>query len=88
MPRWANRRDANEPGIFQALLAAGCEPVRLRDIDIVARHFDGHGVLLEVKVAKGKLRDVQVMLRDRFPGRYFIVRTPEAALAACGRSCG
>ena len=84
MPRFACRRDANEMPIFKALQVAGREPIRLRDIDIVATHIDGSGVLLEVKVAKGKLRDIQKVLARLFPDRYHVVRTVEAALAACG----
>jgi hypothetical protein len=41
--------------------------------------------MLEVKVAKGKLRDKQVWLADRFKDRYHVVRTVSQALAACGR---
>lgn len=86
MPRWACQRDQNEPEIFAALAMAGCTPVRLRDFDILATHADGHGVMLEVKIKKGKLRDIQRVMQALFPGRYFVVRTPEAALAACGIS--
>lgn len=87
MPRWANRRDANEPLIFSALQLAGCDPIRGRDVDIYATHVDGHGVLLEIKVAKGKLRPIQLELQRIFKDRYHVARTVEAALAACGRSC-
>ena len=86
MPRFACRRDANEMPIYQALVVAGRNPIRLRDFDILAEHVSGHGVMLEVKVAKGKLREIQRRLAALFPGRYFVVRTPEAALAACGVS--
>jgi len=86
MPRFACQRDANEMPIFKALQAAGREPIRLRDIDIVAVHVDGHGVLLEVKVRKGKLQEIQKTLQRLFPGRYFVVRSVEAALSACGVS--
>ena len=84
MPRFACQRDLNEPAIFEALRVAGRDPVRLRDIDIIATHTCGYGVLLEVKQRKGKLREIQKTLERLFAGRYFIVRTPEAALAACG----
>jgi len=84
MPRFACQRDANEMPIFKALQVAGRDPIRLRDIDILATHVDGHGVLLEVKVRKGKLQEIQKTLQRLFPGRYFIVRTVEAALNACG----
>jgi hypothetical protein len=83
--RWAARRDENEANIFLALRIAGCEPKRFFDFDIAARHALGHGVMLEIKVAKGKLRDKQVWLADVFKDRYFICRSPEDALRACGR---
>ena len=85
MRRHAMRRDANEPDIFQALQVAGCNPVRLIDIDIAAEHVDGYGVMIEVKVAKGRVRPIQEKLKAIFKDRYHICRTPEAALAACGR---
>lgn len=72
--------------IFKALQVAGREPVRLRDVDILATHVDGWGVLLEVKVRKGKLQDIQKTWQRLFPGRYFVVRSVESALAACGVS--
>lgn len=70
--------------IFKALQAAGREPIRLRDIDIIATHVDGRGVMLEVKTRKGSMQDIQKELLRLFPDRYHVVRTPEAALAACG----
>jgi hypothetical protein len=83
--RWARKRDANECPIFDALKVAGCNPVRCTDFDIGAEHVDGYGVMIEVKVAKGRLRPLQVRLKEIFKDRYVIARTPEAALAACGR---
>lgn len=87
MPRWAMKRDSNEATIFAALQIAGCEPRRFTDFDIGARHCDGFGVLLEVKEAKGKLREKQEWLQAMFRDRYKVVRTPEQALAACGVNC-
>jgi hypothetical protein len=83
--RWAACRDENEGDIFLALRIAGCEPRRFTDFDIGARHAKGWGVMLEIKVAKGKLREKQEWLAAVFGDRYHIVRTPEQALAACGR---
>jgi hypothetical protein len=85
MPRFAMRRDENEAEIFLALRVAGCDPMRGFDVDIFACHLDGYGVFLEVKSAKGKLRDKQVWLADRFKDRYHVVRTVNQALIACGR---
>jgi hypothetical protein len=87
MPRFAMRRDENEAEIFLALRVAGCDPKRFTDFDIGAVHSGGWAVMLEVKVAKGKLRDKQVWLADRFKDRYHVVRTVSQALAACGRDC-
>jgi hypothetical protein len=84
--RFACKRDANEADIFDALRIAGCEPKRFTDFDIGARHVDGHGLMLEVKIAKGKLREKQVWLSLMFQDRYRVVRSPEQALAACGIS--
>jgi hypothetical protein len=85
MPRFACRRDENEAEIFLALCVAGCDPKRFTDFDIGAVHSGGWAVMLEVKVAKGKLRDKQIWLAERFKDRYHVVRTPEQALVACGR---
>jgi hypothetical protein len=82
--RWAKKRDQNEPLIFSALQLAGCEPERFDDFDIGARHCDGYGVMLEIKMAKGRLRDRQERLQTLFGERYRIARTVESALAACG----
>jgi hypothetical protein len=87
MPRFAMRRDDNEKTIFDALRIAGCEPKRFTDFDIGCRHVEGFGLMLECKVAKGKLRDKQIWLALMFGDRYRIVRSPEQALAACGISC-
>jgi hypothetical protein len=84
-PRWAQCRDENEAEIFLALRVAGCDPKRFTDFDIGAVHSGGWAVMLEVKVAKGKLRDKQIWLAERFKDRYHVVRTPEQALVACGR---
>lgn len=82
--RFAKKRDANEPLIFTALQLAGCNPERFDDFDIAARHVDGHGMMLEIKVAKGKLRERQERLQALFGDKYKIARSPEQALAACG----
>jgi hypothetical protein len=84
--RYACRRDENEADIFTALQVAGCEPKRFFDFDIGARHVSGFGVMLEIKVAKGKLREKQKWLQAMFKDRYHVVRTVSQALVACGRS--
>jgi hypothetical protein len=83
--RFNKKRDANDLEIFRALQVAGCNPVRCTDFDIGAEHIDGHGLMLEIKTAKGKLRPLQEKLRAIFKERYVVARTPEQALIACGR---
>jgi hypothetical protein len=85
--RYAMCRDANEKIIFDALRIAGCHPKRFTDFDIGAVHVSGFGVMLEAKTASGKLREKQLWLQLAFKDRYHVVRSPEAALAACGISC-
>lgn len=84
MPRWANRRDANDLEIFRALQVAGRDPIRGRDSDIYARHIQGYGLLIECKTRLGKLRPIQVELQAMFGDRYHVVRSAEEALKACG----
>lgn len=85
MPRiYRNKRDANENEIFSALQDAQCAPIRGQDADIYARHVDGHGLMLEVKSEKGRMREVQCFLQVMFKDRYIVVRTPQDALRACG----
>lgn len=82
--RFAKKRDQTEADIFSALAMAGRDPHRFDDFDIAARHVDGHGLMLECKTGKGRLRDKQVKLQALFKDRYIVARTPEAALEACG----
>lgn len=84
--RFALKRDQNDAEIFRALYDAYCHPIRGRDCDIYARHVDGYGVLLEVKVEKGRLRKIQRELQALFKDRYYVVRSVPEALAACGIS--
>jgi hypothetical protein len=82
--RFAKKRDSNEGPIFSALQSAGRDPYRFTDFDIGAKHVKGHGLMLEVKTAKGDMRAIQLRLKELFGDKYQVVRTPEAALAACG----
>lgn len=84
--RYALKRDENDASIFQALKAHGRNPVRFFDFDIGAHHVDGSGVMLELKTAKGRLREKQVALQLLFGDRYRVVRSVQDALAACGVS--
>ena len=82
--RYALKRDGNDATIFATLALAGRNPVRFFDFDIGAEHVDGHGLMLELKVAKGKLRAKQVALQLLFKDRYIVCRSVEDALKACG----
>ena len=61
--RYARRRDDNEMDMFTALKVAGCNPVRCTDFDIGAEHVDGYGLMIEVKMPKGRLQPLQEKLR-------------------------
>jgi hypothetical protein len=84
MPRWRNARDKNHLEIYRALQKAGRSPIHGRDADIYCEHVSGHGLALEVKVAKGTMRPIQVQLAGLFKDRYYVVRSVSEALRACG----
>jgi hypothetical protein len=57
--RYANRRDASEPAIVQALEAMGCSVVRMdKPVDLLVR-IGSKNLLCEVKTGKGKLTKEQ-----------------------------
>lgn len=89
MNRYASlgKRDANDKEVFDALAAAGCDPERFTDFDIAAKHIDGHGLMIEVKVPgqERALKPLQRRLRDIFGDRYIVASSAEAALRALGR---
>jgi hypothetical protein len=94
-PRFARRRDANEPAIVAALQAAGCVVTRLHEpVDLLVGR-DGTNYLLEVKLPLGpcggrpaselgKSQRIQTAWLGSWIGQVSIVRTPEEALAAVG----
>jgi hypothetical protein len=84
MPRWKNKRDANHLEIFRALQKAGRNPIHGRDVDIFCGHVEGYGIMIEAKVIKGTLRPIQKSLQELFGNRYFVIRSVDEALAACG----
>ena len=87
MPRWVNARDANHSQITKALTVAGVDFIQLFDCDIAARHANGFGMLLEVKVPgkEKQLKPKQIDLRRIFGDRFAIVSSPESALRALGK---
>ena len=75
--RWAKRRDANEPEIIEAFEKLGFSVVRL-DLPcdlIVGRH--NRSYLVEVKTAKGKLKDTQKEFKETWKGNFAVVRSVE-----------
>jgi hypothetical protein len=84
----AQRRDANEPAIVDALIENGYEVMRCNGLPfdlIVGRN---QWVIIEVKTPTGRLTESQA----RFFGSgslapRFVVRTVEEALEIAGRFC-
>jgi len=95
-PATQGRRDANEPGIGQALERAGATVDMLptgKGLPDLLVGYQGVNYLLEVKQQpeKGKvfasdvqLNPVQEKWHARWRGQVAIVRTPQEALAAIG----
>lgn len=78
---YANKRDANEPEIVEALRKAGCSVVRLdKPVDLLIG-YRGVTHLAEVKTDKGKLTKAQDDFRKSWQGSYFyILRDVDDAL--------
>jgi hypothetical protein len=84
--RFARKRDATEPAIYNALSAAHCDPQRGNDIDIYAvSRADMKVVYLEVKVPgrRESLRPIQAWFKANST-RYHVVTSVDEALKACG----
>lgn len=80
--RFANKRDANEPGIIAALEALGCMVYRLdKPVDLLVLHR-GTVHLCEVKTRKGRLTADQRQFSESWPIR--VLRTVEDAIALAG----
>lgn len=84
------KRDANHSEIAIGLVRAGCSVLDLAKVgsgspDLLVAHPKGFSnVLLEIKVAKGKLSPGQVEWHRHWFGPVFVVRTLEDALRAMG----
>ena len=83
--RYANKRDAAERSIIEALVAVGCKVEQLDYPCDLATQFRGRDKLLEVKTGRRKpdarQKAQQAFLRDwNIP----VVRTPAEALLAIG----
>jgi len=97
-PRWANRRDENEPAIIEALLAAGYAVKQLDGVGVLDLlvSWDGWTALLEVKGGRGPLggtsgRELtrqQEQFVALWKGEWVIVRDPVEALEWCDVQSG
>lgn len=80
--RRAAKRDSNEPGIIEALRAAGAsvEQLSKKGIPDLLVGFDGTTFLMEVKSGKGKLTEDEATWIQEWRGTVHIVRTIQEAL--------
>ena len=77
--RYANKRDANEPGIVAALESLGCLVLRMdKPVDLLVL-CRGTVHLCEIKTRKGKLTRDQVEFAQFWPVK--ILRTVDDAIA-------
>ena len=80
------KRDANERAIVEALRWVGCAVQTLEQgkgcPDLLVCDETGRLVLMEVKQPGEKLTKAQVKWHATWPGKVYVVHTPEEALAA------
>jgi hypothetical protein len=77
--RFANKRDANEPGIVAALESLGCLVHRMdKPVDLLVLHR-GTVHLVEIKARKGRLTADQVAFSRYWPIK--VLRSVEDAVA-------
>lgn len=79
--RRAARSDANQSEIVDALRKIGVsvEIIKL-PLDLLICH-KGETALMEVKTDEGGFTKVQAEFLSRWPGKVFVVRSPEDAVA-------
>lgn len=86
-PKYAKRRDENEPEIIAALKAVGCDVLQANDVDLIVG-LAGRTYLVEVKhpkrASESRIKPIQKALRANWRGHYVIVTTVEQALQAVG----
>lgn len=93
LPKYAARRDSNEPEIIAVFESAGATVRRLNmpdlgDLLVGLYHpvFDMRlNLLVEVKTLKGKLRANQAEFHEQWEGQIDVARTMEDALRLAGR---
>lgn len=79
-PSRANKRDANERDIINALEAIGCVVVQLdKPVDLLVG-YQARNYLIEVKGARGKLTPEQKYFMRTWKGQVRVVRDAEEAL--------
>jgi hypothetical protein len=82
--RRAPRRDSNEADIREALEAAGAtwQALSIKGGPDALVGYQGRSCLIEVKQAKGKLRETQTAWHQKWRGSPVqVLRTPDEALA-------
>ena len=79
MRRYANRRDANEPEIVEALRKVGASVMQLNEFDLLVG-FRGNDYKIEIKAAKGKLTDSQKKFDEWNGSPLYICRTIDEAM--------
>lgn len=82
--RYANKRDANEGEVIDALEDAGCRVMKLNEFDLLVE-YRGQVFMVEVKNPKGKntLTELQEeLLEAGWPLK--VVRSKEEAFEAVG----
>ena len=80
LAKYGNKRDANEPEIFDTLRGHG---LSVRPLDTPADAIVGYGLrtyLVEVKTAKGKLTRSQSEFLKTWRGDYTILRSVDEAI--------
>ena len=84
MPRFANRRDANEPELVAAARAIGFKVFYTSELGDLVVQFGDRTELWEVKTATGKLTATQCRLRQAGL-KAVTIRTVDDVLAAKAR---
>ena len=84
----ANRRDANEPEIIQALEQISCDVYQLDDPADLLVGYRARNFILEVKSLTGSPTADQITFARNWRGQYAIVRTPEQAIKVVTKSYG
>jgi hypothetical protein len=89
MARYANKRDANEREIIEALQCAGCFVLQEQNVDLwVLPPNNKQWIPIEVKTKTGRLTSYQIKLHntlnDIYNYRIAVVTTIEEAFDAVG----